>query len=130
MMNKSLDYKDGLILLGSQFVGKGVQRLGDWVDAEYAEGKPLQEKPSLYINMLGGAGLFIGGLLGLKKQPLVQVVAMVTGSSMLTKSTDYIEEALAPSAGFIPGATFTPVVATGGIAIKPTATMIQGKYTT
>lgn len=125
MPGKGIDIQDVGVTVGSEFIGKGITRGLDYVDATYAPGKPLQERPGTYINPLGGLAAVLGGYYGLKKYPLIQKIAVVAGGFMLTKTTDFAEEAMAPSVGIAPGAAFVAVGPAFVAARQPNAAAVN-----
>lgn len=92
---KSMEKKDVGVILGGQFVGKGVDFLSDYVDTSMeATARPVLERPSTWINVGGGLGLVGLALFGQKylKSPALQLGATVLGTYMLAKVVDYAQE--------------------------------------
>jgi len=52
----------------------------------------LYKRPSVWINILGGLGVSLASLYLVKRKPTTQLFLASTGSSMMTKSVDYLRE--------------------------------------
>jgi len=124
----ALTGKDIGIILGGQFIGKGITKVADWVDAQYAPGKPALERPGTWINLGGGIGLIVGSYLGLKRYPTAQTALAIAGSHMLTRVVDLAEEVTgAPTATFVPTGTFVSAPAPASVVATAPAVKV-GKY--
>jgi hypothetical protein len=81
----------------------------DPVDVQIAN-TAIYKRPSVYINVLGGLGLAIGSFFLFKKRPALQLFMAATGAGLLTKSVDYLREAIGGK--YDAGTVSYPVLAT------------------
>jgi len=61
--------------------------------------EPMHKKPSTYINLLGGLGMVAAAAYSKTMKPQTADALLIVGSNMLTKSVDYVAEAVKPAAG-------------------------------
>jgi len=89
------------MVVAEQVTGKVI---ADYV-APYAdkamkkELEPMHKKPSTYINLLGGLGMVAAAAYSKTMKPQTADALLIVGSNMLTKSVDYVAEAVKPAAG-------------------------------
>ena len=92
--------KAGMVV-AEQFAGKVI---ADYV-APYAdkamnkELEPMHLKPSTYINILGGLGMVAAAIYSKTMRPDTADGLLIVGSNMLTKTADYVADAVKPAAG-------------------------------
>lgn len=91
--NYIMEKKEISTIVASQFIGKGIQEFADFIDIKLGRDKAeLIGRPSTWINILGGLGGILAGLYLLEDQPKLQLMAVVVGSNLLTKTVDYAKE--------------------------------------
>lgn len=92
----AMDMKDVGIINAGAFLGKGVEVLADYVDTQFPTAGPeWYKRPSTYIDIVGGLGLQLLALYGIKNDRM-KLLTVVTGAGMVTKSIDIAKEALTP----------------------------------
>ena len=90
---ESMDRKEITTIVASQFVGKGVQEFTKYIDDTMGKtGAPLFERPSTWINIVGGVGGVLAGLYLFERNPELKLASVVVGSNLLTKLVDYGRE--------------------------------------
>lgn len=79
-------------IVASQFLGKGIIELGKYIDDTTGKtAAPAFQRPSTWINVVGGLGSILAGLYVIKRDDL-QLASVVVGSHLLTKLVDYARE--------------------------------------
>ena len=91
----SMKIKDVGIINAGAFLGKGIQVLADYVDTQFPTAVEWYQKPSTYIDVVGGLGLQLLSLYGMKNDN-TKLLITVAGANMVTKSVDIAKEALTP----------------------------------
>ena len=91
-------WKESGIILGAQHLFKGIETIIEQIDVMAGKSAaPVWQKPSTWINVLGGAALII--LPRVKRLPAtLDTLLTVGGSYMTTKVWDIIEQAMAAPA--------------------------------
>jgi len=91
-------WKEVGLIVGGQHIAKGIERgLVELDRALGKEGAPVHERPSTWINTVGGVALVL--LPRFVRMPEeADFVLTALGGHMTTKVWDYVEEAMAPAA--------------------------------
>jgi hypothetical protein len=108
-----LTWKDTGFIVGGQHLTKGLIKGFEMIDGYVGKAEaPVQEKPSTWINTLGGLALIVTPRIR-RVAPALDYLMTVIGGYMTTKVWDYIEEAMAAGATlrFAPTPTPTPAPA-------------------
>ena len=94
--------KDIGMIVGSELVAKGTEKLSDWVDATYnLDSQPLHLQTSTYVP-IGGALLLLAAAKTryFKAKPSRQLAAVVYASHLLSQGVDVAQQATAPGVQF------------------------------
>jgi len=118
----ALTWREVGLIVGGQHIFKGIERAIEEVDAAVnKEAAPVFERPSTWINTVGGLALVL--LPRFVRMPdVVDVLLTVGGGHMTTKVWDYVEEYMAaPTLAAAPAFVPPPAPATPPAAPTPTA---------
>ena len=98
----ALTWREVGLIVGSQHIFKGLERGFEEIDAAMnKEAAPVFERPSTWINTVGGVALVL--LPRFVRMPdVVDVLLTVGGGHMTTKIWDYVEEYAAPTLAATP----------------------------
>lgn len=122
--NGMLSGKEVGYIAGGNFLGKGVDMLAAYVDTSMASAaKPVFERPSTWISILGGLGLTIVGLKYVK-DPNYALASTVCGTNLLTNVVDYAQEALVTETmglGMPMALRVAPMIPNGHVGGRPFA---------
>jgi hypothetical protein len=102
------------IIVGGQFAAKFGELGLKEADKYFGlAAKPVWQRAHTWVSIVGGLALTVGGLLGLKKYPDVQLTSIVAGTHLLTEIVDIGKEAMvaAPAAAAVVYRPAAPVAA-------------------
>ncbi len=121
--DRKMAWKDTGIIVGGQHIGKGITLATDYVDAQLGKtGAPLQERPSVWINVAGGVALVLIPRLLKRLSPTTDMLMTIIGGYMTTKAWDYVQEYIAGGAVAVAEAVrVAPTIPTVTQPITPTA---------
>jgi len=85
--------KEFTTIIASQFASKGIQKGAEYLDVLLnMENNPVYARPSTWVNIAGGLGGILAGIYLFEDNPKMQLIAVIAGSGMLTKTIDYAQE--------------------------------------
>lgn len=115
--NDMVDRNEVLGIYGAELVAKAAER--GFVEIDRSVGKlvaPLHERPSVWINMIGGIGIPLVTLWRKVKAPW-DLPLIAAGGSLFSKIVTYLEEAISPVS--------VAVIETPRIVYKPAAVVTR-----
>lgn len=122
--DSKMAWRETGVLVGGVHIGKGVTIAADYVDVYTGMcTAPLEQKPSTWINLLGGTALILLPRFYKRFSPTVDTLMTVVGGFMTTKVWDYAQQLL-------PSATAAPVATPARVTPQTVAPVpiARGKY--